>query len=524
MDYKLFYDLDKQVIAMIRDAIGYLQTNKIDIEDKVIMDGYSSAGAFAERFTMLHPELIKMIISGGAMDMLMLPLNSYQGKSLDYPLGIADYKEITGREFDFKAYKSIPKLYYLGKDDDCDNIFYKDCWYEKQTDLILSFLPRNMYLRATKHIEQYSKQDFEALYIFDVGIGHSVSKQMNDYIEEFIKANVDSDTPVYPEVISPNLEPTLCGDVHFEDVDAALANFKLKNPEQIIQFVDPVFEQMVRDLYKLGEGEIKWKDIGYRRELVLDRGFDLKGEIKTLEDLKWFLNLEVIKMPERKISGDIKVLADLKGLNEIKLKETSVTGDLSSLSGLTHLESLSLYETNVVGDLNSLADLKELATIYLFELPVTGDLSDLKEIKGLRSIGLDNTQVQGDLSDLISMKKLHSIYLSCPKVTGKLSDLSNFKDLDTISLGHTRVEGDLSDLSSFKKLTRIYLSHNPEITGNLSALSRLTDLEKIRLNDTQVQGDLSSLSNLSKLEVLKIKNTKVTGKLVLPNGDVIKAD
>ncbi len=41
----------------------------------------------------------------------------------------------------------------------------------------------------------------------------------------------------------------------------------LEEPEKIIDFVDPEFEKVIREVYELGDKPIRWKDIGYRERL-----------------------------------------------------------------------------------------------------------------------------------------------------------------------------------------------------------------------------------------------------------------
>ncbi|PTN32858.1 hypothetical protein [Desulfonatronum sp. SC1] len=66
--------IDLQLIAMIDDARERLSTMGIATEDKVFMMGYSASGAFANRFTMLHPELIKAAAIGAPGGFPILPV------------------------------------------------------------------------------------------------------------------------------------------------------------------------------------------------------------------------------------------------------------------------------------------------------------------------------------------------------------------------------------------------------------------------------------------------------------------
>lgn len=109
--------LDLQLIAMIDDAIERLSQEGINVENKILMNGFSASGAFASRFVILHPERIQTATIGPCMGWPMVPVSEWNGITLIYPLGIADIKEIVGEEFDIEVLKSVPLYFYLGNED-----------------------------------------------------------------------------------------------------------------------------------------------------------------------------------------------------------------------------------------------------------------------------------------------------------------------------------------------------------------------------------------------------------------------
>lgn len=111
-----FYRIDSQVVSMIEDAkkiISGLKGKKVG--EQVILNGYSSSGVFAQRFALLHPELVKAACIGGAIGSMPLPITEYKGKEIGYPLGIADYERLTGKKFDIESYKKINFHYYVAE-------------------------------------------------------------------------------------------------------------------------------------------------------------------------------------------------------------------------------------------------------------------------------------------------------------------------------------------------------------------------------------------------------------------------
>lgn len=107
--------LDMQLIAMIDDSRDYLKENDVELDEKILMWGFSASGDFVDRFTFLHPELVKAATLGGCDN--MIPLKELNGENLPYPIGIYDYEDITGREFDKDAFESVSRYSYKGSND-----------------------------------------------------------------------------------------------------------------------------------------------------------------------------------------------------------------------------------------------------------------------------------------------------------------------------------------------------------------------------------------------------------------------
>lgn len=108
-DVEKFRDLHLQVVRMIEVAVEYLKEQNINVDDKVILSGYSAAAKFSMFFSALHPELVKAVVVGGTGGNNMIPDASL---NLNYPLGVSD---IPG--FDYETFKQIPQFYYIGEID-----------------------------------------------------------------------------------------------------------------------------------------------------------------------------------------------------------------------------------------------------------------------------------------------------------------------------------------------------------------------------------------------------------------------
>ena len=55
-------------------------------KDRIFLNGYSSSGVFAQRFALLHPEIVETACIGGASGSIPIPT-----EKIAYPIGIANY-------------------------------------------------------------------------------------------------------------------------------------------------------------------------------------------------------------------------------------------------------------------------------------------------------------------------------------------------------------------------------------------------------------------------------------------------
>ena len=132
--------VDLQLLAMIEDASSRLEDNGYNITTEIHMDGFSSDGHFANRFTMLHPERINAASYGG-IGQLILPKTTIDDdvpavgdpqwdemkypigtdeEELPYPIGVANFEALTGSSFNEEAWFNTPQYIYIGDEDNPD--------------------------------------------------------------------------------------------------------------------------------------------------------------------------------------------------------------------------------------------------------------------------------------------------------------------------------------------------------------------------------------------------------------------
>lgn len=105
------YRIDEQVVRIINKAKSILEKEKgLVVEDRIFLNGYSCSGVFAQRFALLHPDIIETACIGGASGSIPIPT-----EKMAYPLGIADYESLTGKKFDLESYSKIKFRYYVGE-------------------------------------------------------------------------------------------------------------------------------------------------------------------------------------------------------------------------------------------------------------------------------------------------------------------------------------------------------------------------------------------------------------------------
>lgn len=153
-EIKLYcYDIFEQVASGLPYALDFIRNKGYEVDDKVIVGGYSVGARFANYFTAIHPECVKAAFGGGIGGLMIIPQGSIkiEGKeiSLKYPLGTSDIEN-----FDKEAFDSIPQYYYMGDVDFNDPAepivvdgklmpLYGDCYTPEEIILI------NKYLGAT---------------------------------------------------------------------------------------------------------------------------------------------------------------------------------------------------------------------------------------------------------------------------------------------------------------------------------------------------------------------------------------
>jgi hypothetical protein len=184
--------LDLQLLAMVEDARKQLAAMGYPLQDRFLMTGFSASGTFANRMSLLHPEKIKAMAAGGINAITILPQAQLEGKTLKYPLGIADVATVTGKPVNLEAFKVLPKLLYMGALDDNDAAAFDDGYSEEERALVYELMGKQMIPQRWSFMEtQYRTAGVKGEFRTYPNIGHGTDLKMLDDLVDFFRRYVD---------------------------------------------------------------------------------------------------------------------------------------------------------------------------------------------------------------------------------------------------------------------------------------------------------------------------------------------
>ncbi|MCI0551763.1 MAG: hypothetical protein L0287_12485 [Anaerolineae bacterium] len=178
--------IDLQLIAMIDDARAELAKDDIQTDEKILIQGFSASGMFANRFTILHPDRVKAATIGSPGGWAIAPIAGFNGESLSCPAGIADLESLTGVPFDSVTYNAIPQLIYIGSLDDNDSLDFTDGWDEKDAQLVDKLFGSDPLSRWDDTNSIYQEAGANVQFLLVNGVGHD-RKALQDYSTDFFK-------------------------------------------------------------------------------------------------------------------------------------------------------------------------------------------------------------------------------------------------------------------------------------------------------------------------------------------------
>jgi len=184
--------LDLQLLAMVTDARERLAALGRPMNGKILLNGFSASGLFANRFTFLHPEAVAAAAFGGVNAFIMLPVAELDSEALEFPLGLADFEKIAGHPFGRIAYSAVPQFAYMGEKDENDAVVHHDAYSDEERALIFKLVGRTMMPDRWKAVEAiYQKQHLPVQFKTYDGIGHGTDGRINGEVAEFYRGVIE---------------------------------------------------------------------------------------------------------------------------------------------------------------------------------------------------------------------------------------------------------------------------------------------------------------------------------------------
>ena len=113
----LYKRIDLQLIAMIDDLKNRLSEKyRIEVEDKVLLYGFSASANFADRFSIIHPSIVEAVAIGGNNEYL-LPVQSWNNENLPFPLGLYDFEKLFKKIFEEEEFRNVKRYIFRGEND-----------------------------------------------------------------------------------------------------------------------------------------------------------------------------------------------------------------------------------------------------------------------------------------------------------------------------------------------------------------------------------------------------------------------
>jgi poly(3-hydroxybutyrate) depolymerase len=189
--------VDLQLLAMLNHARAMLAADGFMLRERVLLQGYSASGMFANRFTALHPRRVLAVAAGSPGGWPIAPIATYDGEPLPYPAGVADLELLTGDPFDSIAYGAVPQLIVMGTLDDNDGLDYGDGWDSTAAATVDRLFGATPMARWQVAETIYQSAGADAQFVLVDGIGHD-RKALQPLSTAFLKeqlARVREDGP-----------------------------------------------------------------------------------------------------------------------------------------------------------------------------------------------------------------------------------------------------------------------------------------------------------------------------------------
>lgn len=183
--------LDLQLIAMIDDASARLSSLGIELQEDVLLNGFSSTGIFVNRFVHLHPDQV-LAAAIGAPGVYQMPVSTWQDETVSYPVGISNLAELTGEAFDLEGFQATPLFIYIGREDTNDPVGLEEDEDEEQIQRLFG---SDLITRFNSAKSVYESVDSNSHFKIYEGVGHQLTDEMIADVKEFFLGSLPESLP-----------------------------------------------------------------------------------------------------------------------------------------------------------------------------------------------------------------------------------------------------------------------------------------------------------------------------------------
>ncbi len=175
---------DLKLDAMIDAFTAELRRRGYEVRPRVLLEGFSAGAMFAQRYALLHPERVLALAAGQCGGALTLPFERLPGgdtSRLDWPVGIADYAALVGRQFNDGAYCRVAQFVFIGSEDTARSTLVRvgELWRtQEQVNLLLRVFGRTDPERLEAQARLLRTASYDVTFRRYPGLGHGMTPQV----------------------------------------------------------------------------------------------------------------------------------------------------------------------------------------------------------------------------------------------------------------------------------------------------------------------------------------------------------
>lgn len=175
---------DLEILKILEILRTNMKEKGVPIDEKMYIGGVSAGANFANRFSILYPELIKASILFSAGDYIY-PTENLNGMDLDYPFGLHGLDNISNNRFNSAVFKSIPHYIYVGEEDHNDPIRW-ELYYPELIDKYKKALGVTVPERTKQYAEFLKDNGNNVKFRMEPNMAHKIAQGAFEEGFEFI--------------------------------------------------------------------------------------------------------------------------------------------------------------------------------------------------------------------------------------------------------------------------------------------------------------------------------------------------